>query len=93
MHLNNTAPRFHKTLLALASSTALLPYGAWAIDLAQAPPGTVQPYVTPNVIISIDDSGSMNYCLNKEGTSSCVQGTVCTKPTKRAIARPGVLVG
>lgn len=83
MHLNNTAPRFHKTLLALASSTALLPYGAWAIDLAQAPPGTVQPYVTPNVIISIDDSGSMNYCLNKEGTSSCVQGTVCTKTDKK----------
>jgi type IV pilus assembly protein PilY1 len=37
---------------------------AFAVDLVQAPPGTLQPYVMPNVIISIDDSGSMNYRLD-----------------------------
>lgn len=69
-------PRFRKHLLALAAGAALAPNGVWAVDLLQAPPGTVQPYVTPNVIISVDDSGSMDYCLtlqkdNKEGTSNC----------------------
>jgi len=29
-------------------------------DLAQSPPGTVEPYVAPNVILSLDDSPSMN---------------------------------
>lgn len=65
------APHFRKNLLALAASTALAPCGAWALDLAEAPPGTVEPYVRPNVIISIDDSGSMDFCLNKESTSDC----------------------
>lgn len=53
------APRFPKTLLALAASAALSPTGVWAMDLAEAPPGVVEPYVRPNVIISVDDSGSM----------------------------------
>ena len=52
-------PQFRKTLLALAVGAALAPYGAWALDLAEAPPGVVEPYVRPNVIISVDDSGSM----------------------------------
>ena len=63
---HHTPPRFRKNLLALAASAALLPSGAWAVDLVQAPPGTVQPRVTPNVIISIDDSGSMNYRVDAE---------------------------
>ncbi len=53
-------PRFRKTLLALAAGAALAPHSAWALDLATAPPGTVLPYVAPNVILSLDDSGSMN---------------------------------
>lgn len=53
-----TAPRFRKHLLALAAGTALAP--AWALDLAQSPPGTVVPYIRPNVILSLDDSTSMN---------------------------------
>lgn len=65
----NTPPRCHKTLLALAAGAALAPCGAWAIDLAQSPPGSVEPYIRPNVIISIDDSGSMNYRLDSESTS------------------------
>ena len=47
------------TLLALAACAALSPHAAWALDLMQAPPGTVQPYVAPNVILSLDDSTSM----------------------------------
>ena len=53
--------RFRKTLLALAAGAALAPHGAWALELAQSPPGTVEPYVRPNVIITFDDSGSMKY--------------------------------
>lgn len=59
---------FRPTLLALSISAALLP-PALALDLSQAPPGTVQPYVRPNVIISIDDSGSMGYRLDSESRS------------------------
>lgn len=70
-----TPPRFRKTLLALAASTMLAPHGAWAIDLVQAPPGTVQPYVTPNVIISIDDSGSMDYRVDRESSSGATNNT------------------
>ena len=56
----NLSPRFRKTLLALAAGAALAPHSAWALDLATAPPGTVLPYVAPNVILSLDDSGSMD---------------------------------
>lgn len=54
------APRFRKHLIALAAGAALAPHGAWALDLATAPPGTVEPFVRPNVILSLDDSTSMN---------------------------------
>lgn len=38
---------------------ALLPAAGWTLELAQSPPGTKQPYVAPNVIVSIDDSASL----------------------------------
>ena len=56
-------PKFRKNLIALASSAVLAPCSAWALDLAQSPPGTVEPYVRPNVIISVDDSGSMAWAV------------------------------
>lgn len=62
-------PGCRKTLLALAVSAALAPAGAWALDLTQSPPGTVEPYIRPNVIISIDDSGSMAYRLDVENAT------------------------
>ncbi|MFG5777951.1 pilus assembly protein [Comamonas sp. J-3] len=52
---------YRKTWIALAACAALVPRAAWSLDLATAPPGTVVPYVAPNVIVSIDDSGSMNF--------------------------------
>ena len=52
--------RFPKSLIALAAGAALAPQGAWALDFSHAPPGTVVPYVAPNVILSLDDSTSMN---------------------------------
>lgn len=65
-----TNPRFRKSLLALAASTALAPYSSWALDLAESPPGTVEPYVRPNVIISVDDSGSMDWQVTNTSTGS-----------------------
>ena len=73
-HSHNRA-NFKKTLIALAVGAALTPHSAWALDFAQSPPGTVEPYVAPNVIISVDDSGSMNFCLNKESASDCIGST------------------
>lgn len=58
MSHRTTPPKFRRHLIAVAASAALNP--AWAITLATSPPGTAQPYVAPNVILSLDDSTSMN---------------------------------
>ena len=58
--IRHTPPHFPKNILALAAIAMLTPQGSWALDLLQAPPGTVQAYVAPNVILSLDDSGSMD---------------------------------
>ncbi|MFN7857418.1 MAG: pilus assembly protein, partial [Acidovorax sp.] len=50
---------FKKNLIAVAVGAVLAPHASWALDFAQSPPGTKEPYVAPNVIISLDDSGSM----------------------------------
>ena len=64
------APRYRKHLIALAASAALAPCNTWALDLAESPPGTVEPYVRPNVILSLDDSTSMNAAMfATDGTS------------------------
>jgi len=51
--------QFKLSPLAALLATALLPGAAWALELAQSPPGTQSTYVAPNVIMSFDDSGSM----------------------------------
>ena len=68
------APRFRKHLIALAACAALAPFSTWALDLAESPPGTVEPYVRPNVIISVDDSGSMDWKManTNAGTDSII---------------------
>ncbi|PVY56204.1 type IV pilus assembly protein PilY1 [Simplicispira sp. 125] len=71
------APRFPKSLLALAASAALIPQGVWALDLADAPPlPTSKPgFVAPNLLISIDDSGSMGFRLDQANTSGATNET------------------
>ena len=67
--------RFRPSLLAVATSAALLSHGAWALTLVQSPPGSEQPYVAPNVIISVDDSGSMGWQLtNSQGGNYAITG-------------------
>lgn len=66
---------FRKSVLALAVITAFTPYYAQALDLAQSPPGTVDPYVAPNVIISIDDSGSMGFRLDRGNATDATNNT------------------
>ncbi|MDR2875049.1 MAG: hypothetical protein LBV44_03860, partial [Methylobacillus sp.] len=58
-----------ETLLALAISAALAPASAWALNLQEAPPQVVPPYVAPNVIISLDDTGSMGSTDMKDPVS------------------------
>jgi len=51
---------FQKTALATLIGMAFVPHSAQAeLDFAHSPPGTAAPYVAPNVILSLDDSGSM----------------------------------
>lgn len=71
MPRNESFP-FRKNLLAIAIGAALTP--AWALELVQEPPlpTSKSAFVAPNVIISIDDSGSMNFCSNAESTNQCV---------------------
>ncbi|MNY84097.1 Neisseria PilC protein [compost metagenome] len=68
-HINRK--KFQKTLLALAAT----PCSVFALDLAQSPPGTIDPYVAPNVIISIDDSGSMGFRLDTGTATGAVNNT------------------
>lgn len=56
---------FNKSLPAISVLILFTPSITLALDLAQSPPGTVDPYVAPNVIISIDDSGSMDFRLDR----------------------------
>ena len=57
------APQFKKNIIAVAVIISLTSTSASSLTLSTAPPGTVEPYVAPNVIISIDDSGSMGFRL------------------------------
>ncbi|MDB5939373.1 MAG: Neisseria PilC domain protein [Polaromonas sp.] len=68
--------RFRKTLLALSAGAALAPHGVWALDMAQSPPGTVEPYVRPNVIVSVDDSGSMAFRLDQENATGATNNVL-----------------
>ena len=68
-HINRK--KFQKTLLALAAT----PCSVFALDLAQSPPGTIDPYVAPNVIISIDDSGSMGFRLKGDDAKGALNNT------------------
>lgn len=64
---------FQKSLLAIAIAIGAALTPAWALTLVQEPPlpTSKSAFVAPNVIISIDDSGSMNYCSNYENTTGC----------------------
>ncbi|CAB5719559.1 Tfp pilus assembly protein, tip-associated adhesin PilY1 [Delftia tsuruhatensis] len=61
-------------VLATLAAAAWSPASGWAqsLDLAQSPPATVEPYVAPNVILSLDDSGSMTGRLNSTTSTSRV---------------------
>ncbi|MFN9728771.1 pilus assembly protein [Acidovorax sp.] len=54
-----TRTHFKKNLIAMAVGAALAPHASWALDFAQSPPGTKESFVAPNIILSLDDSGSM----------------------------------
>ena len=51
------------TLLASLAALAWAPAASRAqlLDLAQSPPAAVEPYVAPNVILSLDNSGSTQW--------------------------------
>lgn len=74
---------FKATLLASLTALAWAPASGRAslLDLAQSPPATVQPYVAPNVIISLDDSGSMLWNLTTRATDP-------TRPAGRPYEEP-----
>ncbi|TFI47226.1 hypothetical protein E4O93_13770 [Diaphorobacter sp. DS2] len=71
---------FQKNLLALAISAALTP--AWALDLVQEPPlpTSKSAFVAPNVIISIDDSGSMDWGVKTTSDGPTTKGKGYTEP-------------
>ncbi|WP_404299873.1 pilus assembly protein [Alicycliphilus denitrificans] len=71
---------FQKNLLAIAIGAALTP--AWALDLVQEPPlpTSKSAFVAPNVIISIDSSGSMDDGVKTESTGSINTGKGYTEP-------------
>lgn len=71
----NNIKIFHRTIFTSSIIILFISHPVLAIDFAQSPPGTIQPYVAPNVIISIDDSGSMNFRLDKESANGAQNNT------------------
>lgn len=67
--------RFQPTVLIIAILAAFTPAASWSLDLVQEPPlpTSKSAFVAPNVIISIDDSGSMDYCSNAESETNCIK--------------------
>ena len=76
---------FQKSLLAIAIGSALTP--VWALELVQEPPlpTSKSAFVAPNVIISVDDSGSMDYCSNAESATKCVKNINNTGRTSSTV--------
>ena len=78
--------QFKPTALAIAMAAAFFPTLGKAMVLVQEPPlpKTTATYVPPNVIISIDDSGSMAYWMvrepPKDGTIDRTTGVARDKP-------------
>ncbi len=66
---------FPKHLFAIAASALLTPATGWTLNLVQEPPlpTSKSAFVAPNVIISVDDSGSMDFCSNAESEDECVK--------------------
>lgn len=73
---------YRKNLLAMAVGAALLPSSAWALTLVQEPPlpTSKSSFVAPNVIVSVDDSGSMNYGVKTSTTEENKTGKGYTEP-------------
>ncbi|WP_029696286.1 pilus assembly protein [Comamonas badia] len=73
---------FQKNLLVLAISAGLAPATTWALNLVQEPPlpTSKSAFVAPNVIISIDDSGSMNFGVKTDYTVSNISGPGYSEP-------------
>ena len=74
---HTTPPRFRKNLLTLAVIAALTPSVTLALDLVQSPPlpTSKSAYAAPNVIISVDDSGSMDFRLDQENSTGATTQT------------------
>lgn len=74
--------QFKPTALAIAMAAAFFPTLGKAMVLVQEPPlpKTTATYVPPNVIISIDDSGSMGYKLVPSSASDRTAGIKRDKP-------------
>lgn len=73
---------YKKNLLAFAIGAALTPAASWALDLVQEPPlpTSKSAFVAPNVIISIDDSGSMNWTVVPDQYGNYPNGSSKTGP-------------
>lgn len=73
---------FQKNILSIAIGAALAPATTWALVLVQEPPlpTSKSAFVAPNVIISIDDSGSMDWGVKTTKDGSDNSGEGYTKP-------------
>ena len=76
MHIQNQSIFiFNKKILTISIIAIYTTSISFALDLAQSPPGTVDPYVAPNIIISIDDSGSMGFRLDRGNATNASNRT------------------
>ena len=73
---------FQKKLLAIAIGAIITPTATWSINLVQEPPlpTSKSAFVAPNVIISIDDSGSMDWGVKTTQDGPSTTGPGYTEP-------------
>ena len=79
---NTQYQAFPRNALTLAILAALTPPASWALELVQEPPlpTSKSAFVAPNVIISIDDSGSMDFGIKTSYDGSSKTGAGYTSP-------------
>ena len=79
---NTQYQAFPRNALTLAILAALTPPASWALELVQEPPlpTSKSAFVAPNVIISIDDSGSMDFGIKTSDDGSSKTGAGYTTP-------------
>lgn len=91
MKASKNLPYFNKNIIALAAAAVFLPSSALALEFVQEPPvpKSTSTYVAPNIILSLDDSTSMN---EKDMIKNTKTRTAVLKEALKAVFEDKILL-